>query len=267
MHVSILVPAEAALLNSIERSFKIFNWANDYSTRNGRDPLFDLHLVGMTDRVDLYGGHFSIKPDLVLEDVFETDLVIIPALAGDIAESLKNNIAFIPWLKQQYKRGAKIAGLCTGAFLLADTNLTDEAESVRHWFVETRFRKEFTQIDSVAKKVMVAPQNIVANGAYSFINVLLESLAGKEAAIACSVIFEKGFNQECQSVITISNAQTEKAGQPHKNKLIETIAAEQFEEKFSLNRTTSKAGDPPYNNSKKIKEIFKKAGGLHDFGR
>jgi transcriptional regulator GlxA family with amidase domain len=246
-HVSIVIPQGAAVLESIVRVFTIFDWVNDYLTDNGEGPLFDLHLVGMAPRADLYRGIFSVMPDLTLTDAPTFDLIIIPALAGDISEGLKRNAAFIPWMKKQYKMGAGIAGLCTGAFLLAATGLMD-GNKPTHWFVAADCRNAFCQIKLRAKRMIMKERRIhTRRGAYSSLNVLIENFAGAGVAMACSKIFETDFNRECQSVVIIFNKQKrhksrrlEGAQEFVDNDLRGKISREQFARMFTLTRRDRK---------------------------
>jgi transcriptional regulator GlxA family with amidase domain len=247
-HVSIVIPQGAAVLKSIVRVFKIFNWVNDYLADNGGRPLFDLHLVGMAPRADLYGGIFSVMPDLTLADGPTFDLIIIPALAGDISKGLKSNAAFIPWMKKQYKMGSEIASLCTGAFLLAATGLMDGNKPTTHWFVAADCRNAFCQIKLGAERMIMKERRIhTRRGAYSSLNLLIEKFAGAAVAMACSKIFETDFNRECQSVVTIFNKQRRRKGRGIEaaqqfvdNNLRGKISREQFAEMFVLNRRNLK---------------------------
>jgi putative intracellular protease/amidase len=211
-HVSILVPHGSVLLNSVISLLKIFDLANRHFAVGGRGRGFELHLVGSASTADLYGGHFTVKPDLTLTEVAATNLAIIPAMAGNIAEAIKNNYAFIPWIQKQYRAGSEIAGLCTGAFLIADTCLTHEEHCSSHWFVDATFRKQYPQITSLAEKTAVAAESIHSDvGAWFFLQKLLERVAGKKAALACSATFQDPFNRECQSVVSISDPRRQHA--------------------------------------------------------
>jgi DJ-1/PfpI family len=243
-HISIVIPQGDAVLNSIVRVFNIFNWVNEYLADNGGMPLFDLHLVGMAPRADLYGGKISVMPDVTLADAPAYDLIIIPALGGDITEGLKGNVPFIPWMKDQYKMGAEIASLCTGAFLLAATGLMDSRQCTTHWFVAADCRNAFCQIKLGAERMILKESRIhTRHAAYSSFNLLIERFAGAEVAMACSKIFETDFNRECQSVVTIFNKQTRhkdrdmEAGQEFvDNNWRGKLSREQFAKMFVLNR-------------------------------
>jgi transcriptional regulator GlxA family with amidase domain len=293
-HVSIVIPQGAAVLKSIVRVFEIFNWVNDYLADNGGRRLFDLHLVGMAPRADLYGGIFSVMPDLTLTDGPTFDLIIIPALAGDISEGLKSNAAFIPWIKKQYKMGSEIASLCTGVFLLAATGLMDGNKPATHWFVAADCRNAFCQIKLGAERMIMKERRIHTDrGAYSSLDLLIEKFAGAAVAMACSKIFEADFNRECQSVVTIFNKQKrykgrgiEAAQQFVDNNLRGKVSREQFAGMFVLNRRNLKrsfenstthtlGGDMQtlkleegvmhevcYNNSRAFRDIFNKMTGF-----
>lgn len=249
-HVSILVPHGSALLNSIVGLFNIFNWANDHAAGKGKEPIFEVHLVGTAHHADLYGGRFSARPDLKLAEVAATDLIIVPALAGSIAEGLRENAAFIPWMREQYRTGAEIVGLCTGAFFLADTGLISDRHCSAHWFVEGAFRKEFSQINLVAERTVMDAEAICSNGgAYSFIRMLMHRVAGRRAALACAAVFEAAFNRECQSVVTISDSQRRRAGRIAKeNRLLpranstEKITVKRFVAMFEARRKDRDGG-------------------------
>jgi transcriptional regulator GlxA family with amidase domain len=205
-HVSILVPHSSVLPNSVAGLFKIFDLANHHSAEGGRGAAFELHLVGSASTADLYGGHFVVKPDLTLVEDAATDLAIIPAMAGDIARAINSNCTFIPWIQKQYRAGAEIAGLCTGACFIADSGLMDEKYCSSHWFVDATFRKQYSRINSVAEKTAVAPESIHSDsGAWFFLHKFLERVAGKKAALACSASFQEPFNRECQSIVSVSD--------------------------------------------------------------
>jgi transcriptional regulator GlxA family with amidase domain len=205
--VSILVPRGSALLNSIVRLFRIFSHANDNAAARGHAAAFDVHLVGVGGHVDLYGGMFAVRPDLELADVAATDVAIVPALAGDIAEGLKNNPAFVPWMKEQYHGGAEIAALCTGAFFILDAGLIGAERCSARWYVEAGFRREFAQINLMAERTATELQAICSSGgAYACLQAVLERAAGDAVAASCAALFAAGFNRECQSALTVSDA-------------------------------------------------------------
>src|SRR3546814_10466958 len=87
-HVAILVPNEAVPASIVDPNY-IFSAVNQFVTESGREPAFDIHLVGLTRNVQLTRGLFSVRPDLLIDEVKKTDLVIVPALRGDMRTTLE----------------------------------------------------------------------------------------------------------------------------------------------------------------------------------
>src|SRR5450432_2410018 len=76
----------------------LFNGVNDFLQQAGRPPLFKLHLVGLTKTVKLHNGIFTVHADTLLKNMKKADLVIIPAMGGDLKSAIKKNREFIPWI-------------------------------------------------------------------------------------------------------------------------------------------------------------------------
>src|SRR5690242_6877286 len=144
-HVSILVPKGAAALGCIEGSFIGFGRANDVLAAHGKPPLFDIHLVGMDDQPQVYDRLFTVKPDSTINTVEKTDLIIIPAVNGDMTEVVKMNEDFFPWINFQYRNGAEVASLCVGTFILAGTGLLNGKKCSTHWLSQNDFRKMYPE--------------------------------------------------------------------------------------------------------------------------
>src|SRR5689334_3199523 len=125
-HLTILVPkGEGNNLSSIVGVYKIFTRANLRWKENGKGPLFKIELAGTTKKVEYYDGLFSVKPHTNISAIARTDLIIIPSLNHNYNQAVKENKQMIEWINHQYKHGAAVASICTGAFLLAAAGLLD----------------------------------------------------------------------------------------------------------------------------------------------
>lgn len=107
-----------ALMASIADARYIFTTVNQFLLQSGKEPLFKIQLVGSARPVQL-DDVFLIRPDVLLDESFTNELVIIPALAGDMVSATHINREYGYWLAKQYRNGVEVASLCTGAFLLA----------------------------------------------------------------------------------------------------------------------------------------------------
>ena len=99
-HVSILIPQGHTSVVNIEGSHQIMNEVNTLLAREGKPPLFKVQLVGASREIS-QRGLFTITPDVLIDDVNKTDLIMIPAIHGRPQQIMKNNDAFIPWIKKQ----------------------------------------------------------------------------------------------------------------------------------------------------------------------
>ena len=216
-HVSIIVPQGDSILSSIIGPYKALNTANDYLQKTGRAPMFDIHLVGLGSETRLYGGLFSVHPDAMMKDVKKTDLIIIPALQP---QSLSVNLDFIPWISEQYKRGAEVASLCVGAFLLASTGLLKGKKCTTHWLAADAFRQMFPDVTLLPEKIITEDNGIYSSGgAYSFINLvlhLIEKYSGRDVAVYVSKVLEVEIERKSQSPFTVFMGQKEHEDDPIK---------------------------------------------------
>src|SRR5688572_9299592 len=131
-HISILVPS-GAVLGSIEGPRQVFVEVNKFLQGMGKPALSQVQLVGLQKETPAAGGKYVVHADAVIDDIHKTDLIIIPALDGDMSKVLETNKAFIPWIKKHYANGAEVASLCVGAFMLASTGLITGKTCATHW--------------------------------------------------------------------------------------------------------------------------------------
>ncbi len=209
-HISIFVPAGSCILSSIIGTYKIFTTVNALlrSENPGLPPVFHVQLVGLRGETSLYDGAFNICPHTTIDKVNKTDLVIIPAINGDYAAEVKRNEEVLPWINKQYRQGAEIASLCTGAFILAATGLLNGKKCATHWIAFDAFRMMYPDVELV-KSVVHEEQGLCSSGgAFSFLNLILhlvEKYVSHEMAVQCSKIFEIEIDRYSQASFSIFN--------------------------------------------------------------
>ena len=103
-NISILVP-KGAILGSIEGPRQLLTQVNQFFKEKGETPLFKVQLVGLSKETKLSGGLFTVHT-LILEDIKKTDLIIIPAIDGEMKDALEKNNDFVPWIVKHHKKGA-----------------------------------------------------------------------------------------------------------------------------------------------------------------
>ena len=236
-HISILVP-KGAILVSLEGSRQLFTQVNTFFKARGESPIFKVELVGLTQETPLSGGSFTANADLLLADVKKTDLIIIPALDGEIGAAVERNRDFIPWIVEQHENGAEIASLCMGAFLLASTGLLKGKKCATHWLATNDFRRMFPDVELVTEKIITSENGIYSSGgAFSYLNLILyliEKYAGREMSILAAKVFAIEIEREDQLSFTIFQGQKD-----HEDESIQEAQAfieQNFEDKITVDQ-------------------------------
>lgn len=244
--ITILVP-KGAILGSIEGPRQLFTQVNQFFKSKGASAPFNVQLVGIEKETLVSGGLYTIHSDVLLKDVTQTDLVIIPAIDGDMAAGLEANKDLIPFIERQYKSGAEVASLCMGAFLLASTGLLNGKKCATHWLAENDFRRMFPDVQLSAERVITDEKGIYSSGgAYSYLNLILyliEKYVGREMSILCAKVFAIEIDRESQSPFMIFSGQKDHEDEPIRkaqeyieNNFSNKITVDQLASMFALGR-------------------------------
>ena len=276
-HLTILVPDGQNNLSSIVGTYKIFTRANEYWKKTGGRDLFKIELAGISKNVEFYNGLFAVRPHTNISAITKTNLIIIPSLNHNYNKTVKENRSLIEWIEKQYRYGAGIASICTGAFLLASSGLLDGKICSTHWSAADNLRMMFPKINVQTDKLITDENGIYTNGgAYSFLNLiiyLVEKYYDRQTAIFCSKVFQIEMDRQSQSAFIIFKGQkthedevVKKAQLYIEDHIDEKISIEQLSSKFAVGRRNfdrrfiRATGNTPIEYSQRVKiESAKKA--------
>ncbi|MEO6133212.1 MAG: helix-turn-helix domain-containing protein [Saprospiraceae bacterium] len=240
-HISILVP-KGAILGSLEGSRQLLTQVNEFMKFRGGPQVFKVQLVGLTKETTLSGGSFTAHADVLIDDVKHTDLIIIPAVDGDIQNALEANRDFIPWITKQYKNGSEVASLCMGAFILASTGLMAGRKCATHWMAANQFRKMFPDVNLVTEQIITDEQGTYSSGgAFSYMNLILyliEKYVGRELAVLSAKVFAIEIDRHDQSPFIMFQGQKDHNDEPVKN--AQEFIENNFQEKITVDELASK---------------------------
>ena len=206
-YISVLIPEGDISLSNVEGIHHIFSEVNKAYQRAGKAPVFSFQLVGKQRSNLMKEDIFSIHTKYLITEDFKTDLVIIPALHGDIFKSMERNKGLVSWIVDQYMKGAEVMSLCTGAFLLASTGLLSGHSCATHWIHANDFRERFPDVQLVDDKIMTDESGIYTSGAaYSYLNLILyyiEKHTSRDIAVLIAKIFALDMGRTSQSQFII----------------------------------------------------------------
>jgi len=241
-HVSILVPNGEASMVNIEGTYQIFSEVNSLLESMNKEPVFNVQLVGLSKAVSQRGGKFTITPDVHIDEIPKTDLIIIPAIFGDWNVNGEQNAAFIPWIMQHYNNGSEIVSFCIAAFFLARTGLLNGKQCATHWRFANEFRNMFPEARLVDDKIMTEDSRIfTSGGAYSWLNLalyLIEKYAGRDIAILISKAFMIDIDRHSQSPFIIFAGQ--KDHEDHLIREAQEFIEKNYTEKISVDELASR---------------------------
>jgi transcriptional regulator GlxA family with amidase domain len=248
LSVSILA-LQNATAASVADAVYVFTKVNAFLEQSGRPPAFNVKLVGTGTPVRLNGGLFSLHPDLLLPNVHQTDLVIIPALSGDMITSTQQHEDYVPWIIRQYQTGAAVAALDTGAFLLAHTGLLNGKPCTTHWSYAQLFRHSYPAVKLLDEKIMTAHQGLYSsagNNAYwNLLLFLIEQYTDHNMAVLAAKYFLTDLARNSQlpyhmfNGLKEHNDETVKKAQRYiERHYHEKVTVDQLAAKFRLSRRT-----------------------------
>ena len=240
-HISILVPKGAASLACIDGAYNAFTKANQFLERMEKPPMFTVQLVGLTKDDQVYEKLFTVRPDVDIKKLNKTDLIIIPAVNGEMEKVIEINKDFFPWINKMHANGAEVASLCIGAFLLASTGLLKGKKCATHWLGTNDFRRMFPDVDLVSDKIITDENGIYSSGgATSFWNLLLyiiEKYVDRNMAITMAKYFEIEIDRYNQSSFIIFQGQKDHEDEPVKQ--AQQYIEKNYHEKITVEQLTT----------------------------
>lgn len=244
-HLTILIPDGQSNLSTIAcivGAYEIFHTANAYVKEAGGKEKFKIELAGVSKEAEFLRGLLTIKPQVLISTISKTHLILIPSLDRDFKQFSDGNKLLIDWITKQYKNGAEVASMCTGAFMLASTGLLNGKSCSTHWSAADRFKSLFPGINIKADNLITDEYGIYTNGGgYSFLNLaiyLVEKYYGRQTAIYCAKIFQIELDRQSQSAFIIFKGQKNHGDEMVKN--AQTYIENHPDEKLSVQDLSSK---------------------------
>lgn len=232
--VSIYVPENAAM-EAVTPAYRLFNTANEFLQSRGKRPLFKVEYVATKKNVEVSDGAYTIRIDRLLKDINATDLLVIPAIYGDVETAIAVNEKAIPWMQQMYAKGCEISSLCIGSFLLAETGLLDGKKCSTHWASYDQMRQRYPTVEIVDGSVITDEGRIYssggANSCWNLLLYLLEKYTDRDTAVLASKYFAIDIDRNSQAAFTIFTGQKD-----HHDK--EVLAAQEMIERTYAERMT-----------------------------
>lgn len=279
-HISIIAPDGQTSMSTaacIVGANHMLAEANSYHKAAGNDRAYQIEIVGVDKLADLGSGLLTVRTHTTIRQLSKTDLVLIPAVPESFDKTLEGNRLLTEWIVKQYKGGAEVASMCSGAFMLASTGLLDSKKCSTHWRFAEIFKTRFPKVELKTDMLITDEHGIYTNGGgYSFLNLmifLIEKYFDRQTAIYCSKVFQVEIDRQSQSAFSIFSGQKQhgddivRQAQAYiESKLDERISMEELSARFAVGRRNfdrrfiKATGNTPTEYSQRVKiESAKKA--------
>lgn len=212
-HLSIIVPDDQTTMSTIAciiGAYQVFNEANSQLVKRDQQGIFKVELVGAKKKDELNNGILTIHHHAAIDEIKKTHLILIPAsLVRSYEKATTNNQLLIHWIREQYQRGAEIASMCAGGFMLASTGILTGKTCSTHWALADSFRELYPEVNLQTDKLITDENGIYTNGgAYSFLHLLMylvEKFYDRAIAIHCAKYFQIDLDRNLQAEFSIFN--------------------------------------------------------------
>ncbi len=109
--------------------------------------LFQVRIVGPTDRPFSCGNGIPVTPDCAVADHPQASILILPELWLGPDEDIHGRYPdLMDWIRSMYKDGGTIYSACSGSVMLAETGLLDGCEATSHWGYQDLFQKRYPKV-------------------------------------------------------------------------------------------------------------------------
>lgn len=116
----------------------------------GGQAAYQVFICAPTEEIN--AGTFTLRAPYRLEALAEADTVILPGLADSTA-LIPNEV--VAALRNAAARGARIASICGGAFILAATGLLDGLRATTHWVAASELSRRYPKVEIDANVLFV----------------------------------------------------------------------------------------------------------------
>lgn len=149
-------------------------------------PFFEVQIASIKKRPVQCINQLVINSHIAIEDVTDTDLLLIPTIGGELSKVLDNNRALLPHIQKHYENKSDVASNCSGAFLLAEAGILDNKEATTHWGYAELFQSRYPKVIVCAEKMITSTQNVYCSGGgmawFDLALLLIEQYCGHDVA-------------------------------------------------------------------------------------
>lgn len=153
----VVVLFDGASLGIMSFAFGVFDLAVHY----GAMPELDVRVVAGEPDAAMGGGGLTCPLPYDLAAIEAADLVLVPNWRSGTQDP---PAPVLESLRTAHARGARIAGLCSGAFVLAAAGLLDGRPATTHWAMASLLQSRFPKVHMQESVLFVDDGDVLTAG-------------------------------------------------------------------------------------------------------
>lgn len=189
---------------SLASILDVFETANSIYAHRGKELPFQITLVRTKDQIRKEGAVFHHHKVRSIGGKTNYDVVFIPAFTSrNMAITIKKNLPYIKWLRDQFQSGCDMASFCTGAYLFAEAGLLNGRLATTHVDHCSDFIVSYPRAFVKPGRTLTVDGRCYTSGgstsAFHLLVFLIQKYCGNEMAVRISKIFAVELDRHQQS--------------------------------------------------------------------
>ncbi|WP_448552921.1 GlxA family transcriptional regulator [Thalassotalea montiporae] len=127
------------------------------------DKRFQVRIASWQKKPIYTMNDVIISPHCAISDTIESDIFLVPSIAGDIDKTLAQNPELIAFLRHLKGSDAIIGSNSTGSFFLAEAGLLDGKSATTHWASAEQFSQCYPNVSLNSEQHITHDGNILCD--------------------------------------------------------------------------------------------------------
>ncbi|ATQ56974.1 GlxA family transcriptional regulator [Paracoccus yeei] len=150
--------------------------------------LYEWRLLGESGQAVACSNGTAVVVDAGLIEVQRNDTILV---CGGIDVPRAATRPILGWLRREARRGARIGGICTGAWVLAEAGLLDGRRATIHWENQDGFAEKFPDVTLIRTVFVEDGSRLTAAGGTTAIDLMLRQIARDHGAELASRVADQ----------------------------------------------------------------------------
>lgn len=136
-----------------------------WSKRHQNDkPKFHVQIASWDKKPINTLNNLVIIPHIAIQDIIQSDVYLVPCIAGDIERTLRHNPGISNLLRNLDQNSCIIGSNSTGSFFLAEAGLLAGKLATTHWDAEKLFKQKYPDVELKIDQLITHDENILCDG-------------------------------------------------------------------------------------------------------